>query len=103
VTIEQIGGTSITRSNIWYTLGLPLMPEQASVGAGVLASYRLVDPINGSEVASGSVACLTKQVGLKAVQGEIAKAPKDVCPSQQYSDLAVAKEDVPQSPFRPPT
>ena len=77
VSIEQVGGTSVVRANIWYTLGLP---GSATVAAGLLASYRLVDPVTGAVKATGLVRCMTKQANLDNVQGSLAKDASDkVC------------------------
>jgi hypothetical protein len=76
VAIEQIGGTAITRANIWYQLG---WPGAATVSAGLLASYRLVDPQTGTVKASGLVRCMTKPANIEAVQTSFAKPAQQVC------------------------
>ena len=54
VAVEQTGGTAITRSNIFYTLG---WPGAATVSAGFLASFRLTDPVKGTALLAGFVRC----------------------------------------------
>ena len=63
-TIEQQGGTSITRSGILYTLGFP---GAAQISAGLIASYRLVEPDTGQAKAAGFVLCVVKPVNIGRV------------------------------------
>jgi hypothetical protein len=66
VAIEQIGGSAITKANIWYELGI--LQDPATVSAGVLASFRLVDPSNGKVLASGLVRCVSKPTSFDKVE-----------------------------------
>ena len=76
VAIEQAGGSAITRSNIWYTLG---WPGQATISSGLLASYRLTDPSSGEVKAQGLVRCMTKPRNFDKVAKSLGEAPRQVC------------------------
>jgi hypothetical protein len=65
VAIEQTGGTAIARSGIWYALGIR---GASVVSAGLLASFRLVDPQTGAVVTSGIVRCAVPQTQFGRVQ-----------------------------------
>ena len=65
VAIEQVGGSAITRANIWYELG---WPGSAQVSAGALVSYRLSDVRSGVVKATGFVRCMTKPVPVEDVK-----------------------------------
>ena len=74
VAIEQVGGTAIVRSNIWYELG---WPDAATVSAGILASFRLIDPRSGELKASGLVRCIEKPVGFDGVRAALDDPGRD--------------------------
>ena len=76
VAIEQVGGTAITRANIWYSIGFP---GAATVSSGLLASYRLVEPESGAVRASGLVRCMTEPVDIQAVKASLSTATRQVC------------------------
>ena len=76
VAIEQVGGTAITRNNIWYSLGFP---GAATISSGLLASYRLTDPINGQVVARGLVRCVIKPVNFSDVDAALSAPTKQIC------------------------
>lgn len=54
LAIERAGGTTIVRSNIWYKLGFP---GAAVMGGGLVASFRVVDPVDGRVDHAGIVRC----------------------------------------------
>lgn len=64
VAVEQSGGTAITRSNIFYTLGFP---GAATVSAGLLVSFRLNDPVSGDGILTGFVRCAVTPVRFQNV------------------------------------
>ena len=64
IAVEQVGGTSIARTGIPYTFG---WPNAATVGAGLLVSFRLTNPVAGTTEALGFVRCLQGQTNLKRV------------------------------------
>ena len=72
VAVEQVGGTAITRSNIFYELGL--VRGAATVAAGLVVSYRLVDPASGQPAATGIIYCMTDQRNLRDVSKHLADA-----------------------------
>lgn len=65
VAIEQTGGTAIARSGIWYALGIR---GASVVSAGLLASFRLVNPQTGAVLTSGIVRCAVPQTQFGRVQ-----------------------------------
>jgi hypothetical protein len=65
IAIEQIGGTSIARSGVLYTFG---WPNAATVSAGLLVSFRLIDPAKPGTMTVGEIRCLTPQVNIKKVR-----------------------------------
>jgi hypothetical protein len=71
VAVEQSGGTTATRSSIWYTLGFP---GAATVGSGLLISFRLIDADSGESTFAGVVRCATRRQNIRSiariVQGE---------------------------------
>lgn len=82
VAVEQVGGTAITRSNIFYELGL--LKGAATIASGLVVSYRLVDPSTGRPVATGIVSCMTPQRNLREVAKHIGKdLPASVCDTVQ--------------------
>lgn len=68
VAVEQTGGTAIARSGIWYALGIR---GASVVSAGLLASFRLVNPQTGAVVTSGIVRCAVPQTQFGRVQRAI--------------------------------
>ena len=68
VAVEQTGGTSITRSGVLYTLGLP---NAATVTSGLVTSFRLVDPKSGKAKLSGFVRCISAPISFKKVKSAI--------------------------------
>ena len=72
VAVEQVGGTAITRSNIFYELGL--VRGATTVAAGLVVSYRLVDPASGQPAATGIIYCMTDQRNLRDVYKHLADA-----------------------------
>jgi hypothetical protein len=62
VVAEQAGGTSIVSANIWYTLGFP---GAATVSAGLIASFRLVNPRTGATTVAGVVRCASTPINVK--------------------------------------
>lgn len=72
LAIEQVGGTSLSRTGIGYSFG---WPNAATVGAGLLASFRLIDPAAGSVMAMGLVRCMVRQTNIKKVADLLETAP----------------------------
>lgn len=64
LAIEQQGGTAITRSNIWYTLGFP---GAAKISAGLIVSYRLARADKGTLTKAGYVLCAIAPVDISVV------------------------------------
>lgn len=64
VAVEQSGGTALARNGLLYTFG---WPNAATVSAGLLVSFRLVDPRGGGVLALGIVRCISRQANLKKV------------------------------------
>jgi hypothetical protein len=64
VVVEQTGGTAITRSNIWYTLGFP---GAVTLSSGLLASFRLMNPATGETLTAGFVRCAIAPVNINNV------------------------------------
>lgn len=64
LAIEQTGGTAITRAGIAYTIGFP---NAAVVSAGLVVSFRLVDPTTGALTLAGIVRCAVPPQNFKAV------------------------------------
>lgn len=81
LTVEQSGGTSMTRSGLLYTLGLP---NAATVGAGLLASYRLLDPSFGTLISVGVVRCAVRQTNIKRVADHLQHTPHRLSITQPY-------------------
>ncbi|WP_293977610.1 hypothetical protein [Sphingomonas sp.] len=89
VAVEQVGGTAITRSNIFYELGL--LRGAATVASGLVVSYRLVDSASGQPVATGIVYCMTPQRNLRDVAKAIGKGlPAPICDKVQSPMPAAA-------------
>lgn len=65
VSVEQSGGTSRTSSGIWYTLGFP---GAATVSAGLLVSFRLIDTSTGKTEMSGIVRCAVPYASLRSIK-----------------------------------
>lgn len=80
IAIEQSGGTAITRSNIFYTLGLP---GAATVSAGLLVSFRLSDPANGTDVLTGFVRCAVRPTRFQDIHRLVASDPRYHVPADQ--------------------
>ncbi len=70
--IEQVGGTSIARSGVLYTFG---WPNAATVNAGLLVSFRVIDPGAAKLIAIGEVRCMTAQTNIKQVRDHLRHAP----------------------------
>lgn len=65
LAVEQVGGSAVSRSNIWYAAGFP---GAATVSAGLLVSFRLSDPIHGTDLLAGFVRCAVRPTGLRDVR-----------------------------------
>lgn len=74
VTMDAHGGTSITRSNVWYSLGFP---NAAVITSGLKASFALSDPESGNILASGVVRCATRPENYRKVRKLLIEAPSD--------------------------
>lgn len=71
VSVEQAGGTSITRANIWYTLGFP---GASVVSANLLASFRLTDGASNKTIVSGFVRCAISPVDIENVPEKLSSS-----------------------------
>lgn len=65
VAIDDRGGTAVTRSNIWYTLGFP---GAAVVTSGLKLSFQLSDPKLGTNITSGQIRCVTRPTSYRDVR-----------------------------------
>jgi len=65
VGIEDRGGTSITRSNIWYTFGLP---GAAVITSGLKVSFEISDPKVGQNLMTGQVRCVTRPTSYRDIR-----------------------------------
>ena len=68
VAIDDRGGTAITRSNIWYTLGLS---GAAVVTSGLKLSFQLSDPTLGTNIMAGQIRCVTRPTSYRDVRNMI--------------------------------
>jgi hypothetical protein len=64
VSVDQAGGTTISRTGVLYALGLP---NAATVGAGLITSFCLVEPGGGAIVRQGVVRCAVHQTNIRRV------------------------------------
>ncbi|MEH3123018.1 MAG: hypothetical protein PGN16_13755 [Sphingomonas phyllosphaerae] len=77
VAVEQTGGTAISRAGIVYTLGFP---GASVVSAGVLVSFRLIQPRTGAIVMAGVVRCAVPQTRFSKVRDTILRnADRTAC------------------------
>lgn len=76
VAIENAGGTTVTRGSVWYTL-LPL--DAVSLTAGLMVSYRLVDPATGETKMAGFVRCAAGPKTLGSIESSLGAASKAKC------------------------
>ncbi|MBB5730968.1 hypothetical protein [Sphingomonas prati] len=65
VAIDDRGGTSITRSNIWYTVGLP---GAAVITSGLKVSFQISDPKVGHNLVTGEIRCVTRPTSYRDVR-----------------------------------
>lgn len=64
LSVETSGGTTTTRSSIWFTLGFP---GAATVSFGLQVSFRLIDTTTGRVNLSGIVRCAEPFRNLRSV------------------------------------
>ena len=64
VAIDDRGGTTVTRSSIWYSLG---WPGAAVITSGLKVSFRLSDPRDGTNLTTGQVRCATRPISYRDV------------------------------------
>lgn len=69
VKIIKAGGSVVNRSNIWTTLGA----NGLTISGGLIATYRVVDPTNGSISKSGTVVCRTAARSMQQINGSVLK------------------------------
>lgn len=74
VTIEQAGGTTRTSSSLWFTLGVP---GSATVSAGLLVSFRLIDTATGQPSMAGIVRCAAPYSSMRSVERFARAAAKE--------------------------
>jgi hypothetical protein len=72
VGVEKAGGTTIVRSNIFLKLGFP---GAVMLSGGIVASYRLIDPVNGVLKSSGLVQCALPPVEFGSVAARLRTPP----------------------------
>lgn len=65
VGIDDRGGTSVTRSNIWYTIGLP---GAAVITSGLKVSFQISDPKVGRNLMAGEIRCATRPTSYRDVR-----------------------------------
>lgn len=80
VHLDRVGGSLINRTNLLTTLGIA---DPVRVSGGLVASYTLTDPANGSVVKAGMITCRTTTARLRSVQRGVWSA----------SDSGTANED----------
>ena len=81
LAIEQVGGTSLTRAGVIYSFG---WPDAATVGSGLLASFRLIDPRTGTNRAVGLIRCMVRQTNVKRVADTLAHPPARSASARSY-------------------
>jgi hypothetical protein len=64
VAIDDRGGTTVTRSSIWYSLG---WPGAAVITSGLKVSFKLSDPRDGTNLTTGQVRCVTRPISYRDV------------------------------------
>jgi len=72
VAIDDRGGTSVTRANIWYTLGLP---GAAVITSGLKVSFQLSDPMTGINLMTGQIRCVTRPTSYRDVRNMLVTQP----------------------------
>jgi hypothetical protein len=66
VDVDKAGGTLVSTSNIFTTLGVPGI----TMRGGMVVTYRLTDPITGSTDKAGIIICRVPQRLLKSITSE---------------------------------
>jgi hypothetical protein len=61
VYLDKVGGTLLTRRNVWTAFGASAI----GLTGGVVASYSASDPVNGSSAGSGILNCSTRMTSLR--------------------------------------
>jgi hypothetical protein len=97
VAVEQVGGTAVTRANIWYTLGFP---GAATIGAGLVTSFRLMDPASGVTKSAGFVRCAIQPVNMGNVHLVVNEDAADYFTKDSYRGRTHCSYVA--SPVRPP-
>lgn len=65
LTVETSGGTTANRQSIWYTLGFP---GAATVSAGVMISFRVIDSGTGAATLSGVIRCAARPRNIRSIE-----------------------------------
>jgi len=65
LAIEAQGGTTATRSSVWYTLGFP---GAATVSSGILVSFRVIDANSGAPSLTGVIRCAERPRSLRSIE-----------------------------------
>lgn len=68
VSVDKVGGTAVTRSNIFVRLGFG---EAVRISGGLVANFRVVDPATGGLEQSGRVNCAIAQTDFKSVRKHV--------------------------------
>lgn len=68
VSVDQAGGTLLTRTGVIYSLGFP---GAAVVSAGLLVSFRLANPATGQLEAVGAVRCITQPLRIRRARDAV--------------------------------
>lgn len=61
--VSSVGGTLVNSSNIWTTIGIP----GVTIRGGLVATYRLSNPRDGTSNAQGVVICRAPMKSLKSI------------------------------------
>lgn len=73
VSVDKVGGTAVTRSNIFVRLGFG---EAVRISGGLVANFRIVDPATGRLEQSGRVNCAMAQTDFKSVRKQVLSRPQ---------------------------
>lgn len=75
IRVTKMGGTLVNKSNIWTTIGF----NGVTVGGGLIATYRLIDPKSGVIHTSGSIVCSHPSLSPKQINRAKSKSENANC------------------------
>lgn len=75
VDMAKAGGTLVNTSNIWTSIGFPGL----TMRGGLVATYRLIDPVSGQTEAAGIVACRYPKRLLQTINARALETGKVAC------------------------